>query len=249
MTIRAVSVTRRAISSRATLHRAVVTLALFVAVLSGCERPDPRLEGMINLEPQPASADRIAELEELVEQYGDIVGQQIDAGIRQADALKLLGQEYLRQQLFGPGYDTLQEAIRFQPENHVLHYLAGAAAGVIGKSQADLRERERYLRLSERSYLRAIELEPEYTDALYGLGVLYAFELNEPLAAIRQLDKLLERNDQHIPALFVIARSYVAIGSLDDAVSAYDRIIEVSPSSDERERAERNRTLLLGGGS
>ena len=237
---------------RAVIHRGVtlaIALIAVLVILAGCERPDPRLQSMIGLEPEVPSASRVEELEELVEEYGDLVGQRIEAGLRQADAMKLLAQEYMRQQLYGPAFDVLQEAVDIQPENHILHYLAAASAGVIGKSQSDLVERDEILRRSERHYLRAIELEPDYTDALYGLAVLYAFELNEPLAAIAPLERILDRNESNISALFVLARSHVALGSLDDAVNAYDRIIEISPDREERERAERNRTLLLGGQS
>ncbi len=224
-------------------------VGLATLLIAACERPDPRLESMIGLEPAPPSRSRIEELRDLIDEYGEVVGQKVDAGIRQADALKLLAQEYMRQQLYGQAFDVLQEAIIAQPENHVLHYLAGASAGVIGKSQSDLALQEEFYGRAERSYRRAIEIEPNYTDALYGLAVLYAFETNEPLNAIEPLERILDRNDAHIPSLFVLARSHAALGSLDEAVAAYDRIIEASPDREERERAERNRTLLLGGTS
>lgn len=236
------------VMSRVRRLAGLVLLALVVLLLSACEPPDARYESLVGLEPQPPSADRLRELEQLIEEYGEVVAQRLDAGIRQADAMKLLAQEYMRQQLYGPAYETLVDALLIQPENHVLSYLAGASSAVIGKSQADLNERDRYLRLSERHYLRAIEIQPGYTDARYGLAILYSFELEEPLNAINQLEPLIQRNASNVSALFVLARSRVALGQIDAAVGAYDQIIELSPDRDERQRAERNRELLLGGG-
>jgi len=183
----------------------------------------------------------------VVDRYGEIVGEKIDAAYQQADALKLLAQEYIRQQLYGPALDALEEAIRIGPRNHVLHYLTGVAAGFLGKSQSREDLRMQYLGQAERAYELAIEIEPNYIDGRYGLAVLYVFELGEPVKAIPHLEHVLNRSEGHVPSLFVLARAHVALGNIDDAIAAYDRIITVADDEATRERAERNRRLLLGG--
>lgn len=228
---------------------AITAMILLLALLGSCAREDARLVSMRNMEPDPPSPERVAELERLIAGYEEIAADAIQAAIEQADALKLLGQEYMRQELYGPALDAYEQAIRIEPSNHVLHYLAAVAAGHTGKAQARPEVREEYLRRAERSYLLSIEHEPDYIDARYGLGVLYVFELGEPARAIEHLEAALDRNENHVPSLFVLARAHVALGNVDDAVDAYDRIIRVSPESEARERAERNRRLLLGGSS
>jgi tetratricopeptide (TPR) repeat protein len=227
-------------------HGAMIAL---LALLGSCAPEDPRLTSMRNLEPQPPTEDRVEELKRLIAEYEQIVSEAVQAAVRQADALKLLGQEYMRQQLYGPALDAFEEAIRIEPGNHVLHYLAGVAAGFIGKAQARPDVQQEYLRISERAYLEAIELEPGYLDARYGLSVLYVFELGEPVKALPHLERALEASDSHVPALFVLARAHVALGNIDDAIDAYDRIIRVASDDESRRRAERNRQLLLGGES
>lgn len=230
--------------------RATIGLALAcAALLAGCERPDPRLESLRQLEAAPPDEDRIRELEALVEEYGEIVAERVDAAFRQADALKLLAQEYMRQELYGPALDALEEAITIQPRNQVLHYLAGATAGILGTSQARSDVRRDFLERAERSYQIAIDIDPDYIDARYGLAVLYVFELGEPVRALPHLERVLERNKQHVPSLFVLARAHVELGNIDDALDAYERIIENAPDAESRQRAERNRQLLLGGGT
>ncbi len=234
------------------LSRAGARLALLTSIIASlfvvsCEHEDPRLESLQNLEPSPPSRERVEELREVVDRYGEIVGEKIDAAYQQTDALKLLAQEFIRQQLYGPALDALEEAIRISPRNHVLHYLTGVTAGFLGKSQSREDLRMDYLRQAERAYQLAIEIEPNYIDGRYGLAVLYVFELGEPVKAIPHLEHVLSRSEGHVPSLFVLARAHAALGNVDDAIAAYDRIITVAPDEATRERAERNRRLLLGG--
>lgn len=228
----------------ASLGLALITVLL---ALASCTREDPRVRSLRNLEPGAPSDERIRELEALVEQHGNTVAQSVDAGLRQADALKLLAQEYMRQELYGPALDALDQAIRMQPRNHMLHYLAGVSAGFIAKGQVRAQPREDYYAIAERAYLNAIELSPDYVDGLYALGVLYVFERNEPLKALPYLRRALDRSGAHIPSLFVLARAHVSLGNINQAIDAYDRIIAARVDEDTRRTAERNRRLLLGG--
>ncbi|MFW5814327.1 MAG: tetratricopeptide repeat protein [Spirochaetota bacterium] len=228
---------------------ALLTAMSLVLVLVSCGDDDPRLQSMRNLEPEPPTEDRVQELKRTIAEYEDLVAEAIEAAIREADALKLLGQEYMRQELYGPAFDAYSEAIRIEPRNQVLHYLAAVAAGLVGKAQARPDARAEYLRLAERSYLQAVEIAPNYLDARYGLGVLYVFELGEPVKALPHLERALEISENHAPALFVLARAHVALGNVEEAVDAYDRIIRAAPGDEMRRRAERNRQLILGGES
>ena len=132
---------------------ALLTAMSLVLVLGSCGRDDPRLQSMRNLEPEPPTEDRVQELKRTIAEYEDLVAEAIEAAIREADALKLLGQEYMRQELYGPALDAYEEAIRIEPRNHVLHYLAAVAAGHVGKAQARSDVRAEYLWLAERSSL------------------------------------------------------------------------------------------------
>lgn len=227
----------------------LATALVLVIALASCRREDPRLESMINLEPNPPTEDRVQELRTLIERYEQQVADAIAALTGKADALKLLAQEYTRQELYGPALDALEEAIRIQPRNHVLHYLAGVSAGFLGKSQARPDLQADYYSRAERSYELAVEIEPDYIDARYGLAVLYVFEMGEPVKALPHLRHVLEISSGHVPSLFVLARAHVALGNIDEAITAYERIIEVAPDRESRQRAERNRELLLGGSS
>ncbi|MFP4377577.1 MAG: tetratricopeptide repeat protein [Spirochaetales bacterium] len=223
-------------------------LVLLGALLGACEQQDNRVSRIAQMDGQsgPASPARIAELEELLEEYAELAAEQVQTLSRSADTLKLLSQAYLQQRMFGPALDSLERALVIEPENQTLHQLAGASAGFVAKAQSRAAERQRYFDMAEFHYQRAIEIEPDFIDARYGLAVLYAFELNEPANALPHLEAILARNELHVPSLFVLARANVQLGNIDAAIDAYDTIIERAAEDEDRERARRNRQLLVG---
>jgi len=226
----------------------IATLAAVVAIgVVSCKK-DPRLSSLVTMEQPsaPVSEDRIEELKAAIEKYEDIVNSKVQAAMQQTTYLKLLAQEYMRSELYGPALDTLEEAIILEPRNQVLHQLAGVCAGFLAKAQLREEERERYLEMAERAYKASIEIDPGYIDGLYGLATLYHFEMNRHLEAISLLETLLEKSPSNIPALFVLARANAALGNIDEAVAAYDRIIENAANRDEATQARRNRQLLTG---
>lgn len=228
----------------------IFTLSVCIAgaslVVASCDR-GPDVSGIAHLDGGgPPSRERVEELRRLVEEYGRSVNEKVQAVGRQADYLKLLSQAYLQQGLFGPAYDALAEALVLQPDNPVLHQLAGVSAARIGKAQGRPTVRAEYYAIAEHHYLRSIDIDPGYIDALYGLSILYVFEVNRPIDAIPYLERILDRSAGHTAALFVLARAHVELGNREAAINAYDRIVARSTDADSRARADRNRRLLAG---
>ena len=215
-------------------------------IAASCDR-GPDVSGLAALDGGgPPSTERIEELRRLVDEHGRVVSEKVQAVGRQADFLKLLSQAYIQQGLFGPAYDALEEALVLQPGNPVLHQLAGVSAANIGKAQGRPSVRAEYYAIAEHHYRRSVDIDPGYIDALYGLSVLYVFELSRPIDAIPYLERILERSVAHEAALFVLARAHVELGNREAAVNAYDRIVARSPDAESRARADRNRRLLAG---
>ena len=98
---------------------------------------------------------------------------------------------------------------------------------------------------AEEYYLRAIELDNQFTESLYGLSVLYIFEMDRIPDAEPYLNRILEKETRHIEAMFLLARVYVYEGRIEEAVELYDRIISYGQSSEQRGRAEENKESLL----
>ena len=147
--------------------------------------------------------------------------------------------------------DALRAAIQYYPSNQNLFYYVGVCAGYMAKSTLDFGEgdykadRERYLGLAESGYKRALEIQPDYSRAMYGLGVLYTFEMNQPEKAVPLLENFLTIQTKDTSGMFVLARAYYMTGRYDEAVSTYDKIIETTKVEEQKKDAMENKELIL----
>ena len=228
--------------------RVCLIALILLSLLTGCDRNDPRLAGMQRLESASENPASIDELIAVIDEYAGVVNEKIQAGIQQAQYLKYLAHEYTRHEMYSLALEALEEAILLEPQNQVLHQLAGASAAYVAKAQGRVVLRDEYYAMAERYYLRAVELSPDYMEAHYALAVLYLFELEEPENALPHIERVLELSPNHISALFVHANTEISLGNLDAAIESYDTIMRIADDREDRERAARNRALILGGG-
>ncbi len=237
----------------ACLRPLVLVLGIAVAV-SGCERQGSIVRNLADLERDQypggtVPAERIEELEALVEERREEVSSALQAAARTATALRHLALEYARMQFYGPALDAFEEAVRIEPRNAGLLFWAGAMSAQLAKVQGAASERDRYLQMAQRYYSRSVEIEPRHTESLYGLGVLYHFEMGRHVAALEITQQLVEVEPKHIQGLFLLARIQTTLGDIDDAVATYEQILENASDQESKEQARRNVALLTGGES
>lgn len=168
---------------------------------------------------------------------------------------KILGTRYLDQQLYGKAFECFQKALTYYPDNANLYYYVAICAGYLanasldfeakGASSESFEKRENYLRLAEQAYLRALGINPKYYRAMYGIGVLYVFVLEESEKAIPHLEKFLSVQVKDTNAMFVLARAYYMNYEFDKAVALYDKIIELKPNPEKVKEAEANKKTVL----
>lgn len=164
---------------------------------------------------------------------------------------KILGNRYLDNKMYGEALKAFQKALEYYPNNQNLYYWVGVCAGYMSHAAMDFggtgssEMKYNYLKLAEEAYLRAIEIEDRYVRALYGLGVLYVFELDESEKAIPYLEKLLTIDTKNIDAMFVLARAYYSSYEFDKAVAMYDKIIATTKSEEKKASAEENKKIVL----
>lgn len=229
-----------------------VALALFAALaLASCGLSTKTIRRMQALEEGVDNPTTIEELTEAIRKYQNRIEDVLNADIRVGMWYKILGTRYLDNRMYGKALENFQAAIQYYPTNQNLYYWVGVCAGFMAKSALDfnaagnLAERDRYYALAESAYLRAIEIEPAYARPLYGLGILYVFELDQSEKAIPHLEKLLTIDTGNIEAMFVLARAYYSTGDSDRAVSMYDRILASSKYDKQRKEAEANKARVL----
>ena len=231
--------------------------ALLLASTTACDRGGPGEDALEFLEQteatqyegQEPSRERVKELREDINEYEDEVEEVVRKYAEVAVFRKLLAEEFLDQEMYGPALENLEAAMELQPANAVLFYLAGVSSAQTGKAFVSQPERrEEYLRQAEGYYLRALELAGSYRECLYAISVLYLFELEEPAQAEQYLNRLLEIDPGNTDAKFVKARMLVETGRIEDAAELYAEIAEEANSRERRNRAMENRKELLEGG-
>lgn len=220
-------------------------------LLSSCGVSNKTVIRHQKMEEGVESPTTIEELKDAISKYeervADIQLAQSQIGIW----YKILGTRYLDNKMYGEALKAFQQALQYYPDNQNLYYYVGVCAGYMSHAALDFggtgatEIKYNYLRLAEEAYLRAITIEDRYVRALYGLGVLYVFELDEPEKAITHLEKAISIDTKNIDAMFVLARAYYSSYEFEKSASVYDKIIATTKSADVKATAEENKRIAL----
>ncbi len=226
----------------------VASLAL---MLGSCKVSNKTIMRHQKLEEGVQNPTTIEELKSAIEKYQDRVA---DVQLAQSQIgiwYKILGTRYLDNKMYGEALNCFKEALQYYPDNQNLYYYVGVCAGYMSHAAMDFggtganEIRYNYLKLAEDAYSRAIAIEDRYVRAMYGLGVLYVFELDEPAKAIAPLEKLISIDTKNIDAMFVLARAYYSTFEFDKSAEMYDKIIEITKSAETKATAEENKKTVL----
>ena len=229
----------------------LVSFSAFLFI--GCTKSNKAIIRMQKLEEGVSSPTTEEELKEAIQKYQDRVADNQIADSQIGIWYKMLAVRYLDSKLYGQALQYFQKAVQIYPTNQNLFYYVGLCAGYMAKASLDFEargekttaEKYNYLKLAESAYLRAIELEPKYGRALYGLGVLYVFELDQSEKAIPHLEKLISFDTRNFDAMFVLARAYFVQGDYEKAVNLYDKIATQTKSQEKKQEALSNKKIIL----
>jgi tetratricopeptide (TPR) repeat protein len=228
-----------------------IFLTLLVLLFSGCTRENKeRLERMLTWEARDAKnavpEERIAEIREALEEYQEELDRKVKAGMEVGIYYRTLGTEYMNLEMYGLALEAFKEALFYLPASGSLHYQAGICAGQMAKATVDGAETAEFLRQAEAYYRRALELSPRDWDAAYALGVLYYFELENPLEAEKVLAPIASENPENYRARMLLGTVQAALGDVDRAIQSYEAVAEGSEDPSLAEAAMKNRAVLLG---
>jgi tetratricopeptide (TPR) repeat protein len=240
---------------------ALAAACLALAVIS-C-KPDSALSKIMTIEGRMESKgllpSTIAEIKEGIALYEKEVERTVEASGKIGYYYKLLAMRYLDEASYGEALTAAKKAIEYAPTNPNLFYIAAVCSAYMAKAEIGLSgdkgllAKAEYYRASEAGYLRALELEPRNTKAMYGLAVLYVYELDRAEEAESYLNGILDIEKNNVDAMFLRASVYYLTGRYEDAANEYDRIISITKVSERKKEAERNKAevleILYGGGS
>lgn len=230
-------------------------LVLILFSLSSCSPSYNSIKRMQRLEEGVSNPTTKEELEEAIKKYDK---RALDLSITEGQVgmwYKILGTRYLDQQMYGKAFESFQKAITYYPDNANLYFYIAVCAGYLANSSLDyeaagqksqsLEKKMNYLRLSENAYLSALKINPNYYRAMYGIGVLYVFELDESEKAIPYLERFLQTQTKDTNGMFVLARAYYTNYEFDKAIQLYDRIISLNPNAQKTAEAQANKKIVL----
>lgn len=86
--------------------------------------------------------------------------------------------------------EKLQTAVKDNPENPTFHYAIGTLYDTMAKDSTDkykAEEKEAFIKKAKEAYQMAIDIKPDYFEALYNIGALY---YNEAAKILKEADKL-----------------------------------------------------------
>ncbi|MDR1836254.1 MAG: tetratricopeptide repeat protein [Treponema sp.] len=203
------------------------------------------------LSPRGGPPETIDGLRQAIALYEDQIERNVREGAQTGVYWKILAIRLADKKLHNDALEALERAVYYNSEDTILYYLIGVSAANIAKSKVGFSnnaemERDHYYNLSENAYLRALELDITYAKAMYGLAILYVFELDRPRDAIVHLERYLQMQTSDISAMFVLARAYFMIEDFSKAMELYDRIVSRTKDSKVREEALNNKDVIQG---
>ena len=229
----------------------LTALVAFSLMFVSCGKSYNQIKRLQAMEEGVSSPTTVDELKDAIAKYENRINDIMIAEQQTGIWWKILGSRYLDQGMYADALNAYEHAIMYYPANANLYYYVGLCAGYMADASldygatGDLSKRTHYLELSESAYKRAIELDPNYARALYGLAVLYVYELDETEKAIPLLEKLLTIETRDVDAMFVLARAYYVNYEFQLAIDMYDRIIATTASEETKANAEANKKIVL----
>ncbi len=224
---------------------------LLIVGLASC-RPRPRgadVQRVLDLElpslgREEVSEERIAEIEADVARLRGQLEDRIELAGDLRTALRLLATTYEENGFLGLAWDSYLEVLDLEPENPIVFYRAAVVGARYAQAQVDDEEKSGLLSDSELLYTRALELDPEYEEAAYGLAVLYSFELSQPAAALEAVQIALSVDPRDERARLLLGRILAQLGRISDAAQVYGDLAQSASSDAVRAAARENERQL-----
>jgi tetratricopeptide (TPR) repeat protein len=233
----------------------VLSLAVFLIVMlyryESTKTNRELARRIAELSPRGGPPETIDGLRQAIALYETQIERNVREGAQTGSYWKILGIRLADRKMHNDALAAFERAIYFNGEDPVIFYLTGISAGMVAKEKIgftvnDAKEKERYFTLSENAYKRALELDATYTKAMFGLAVLYVYELNRPEEAITQLERFLSIQTGDVSAMFVLASAYYMTKNNTKAIEMYDRIITRTKNKEIKNRALENIDLIRG---
>jgi Tfp pilus assembly protein PilF len=100
-------------------------------------------------------------------------------------------------------------------------------------------------RTAMRYYKKALEVQPEFANALRGVGRIYLVK-NQGRLALKYLRRAVKSAPRSPETYYDLGEAYLLMGQIDEARYAYDNVIDLAPPESELSDKARERLNVLG---
>ncbi|MDA3808780.1 MAG: hypothetical protein PF518_00485 [Spirochaetaceae bacterium] len=233
-------------------YLSVILVLLFLLV--SCKKADEDLlERMKQMEDGGTTEidteddDWIRQTKKDILSFSKIIDEKVEAGEKLGTYYKLIGLKYLDYSMFHLALESFEKALEIYPENPNVLYYAGLTSARLSKTAGSESERNDFIDRAVRYYKASMSLKSRFSSPMYGLAVLYVYELNQPELAIPLLETYNSIQKSSMNGRFLMAAALFASGKESKAIDVYNWIIEKSESDLEVESARNNRNNILRG--
>jgi tetratricopeptide (TPR) repeat protein len=182
-----------------------------------------------------------------IEKYSRILDEKIDAAEKLGTYHKLIGLKYLDYSMYGLALEAFEEALAIYPENPNVLYNAGLTSARLSKTEASEIDSRTLMDKAVRYYKASLSVNNRFSSPMYGLAILYVYELDQPELAIPLMEAYNKIQKSSMNGRFLLAAAYYASGNEGEAVDVYNTIIDISENDVEIESARENRNAILRG--
>ena len=142
------------------------------------------------------------------------------------DALELLGTEYVKRQMYQPAMPLLSRAVELNKSGWRGFYSLGVAEYNMNQPNE-----------ATQSFRRAVELDPEDSNAKMWLGIALSQDVATRAEAIRTLEKLVRQAKDKIPMAYLyLGGLYAKNDQYREAARAFEKLLRAAPQIGEREK-------------
>lgn len=237
-----------------TIIKSLFLIGSLLLLLFSCKKAD---DGLLERMAQMEEGERTAALEgdktytELkrdINKFRKTLDEKVDAAEKLGTYYKLIGLKYIDYSMYGLALEAFEEALAIYPENPNVLYYAGLCSARLYKTEGSPDKSQEYLQQAVRYYKGSLAVNNRFSSPMYGLAVLYVYELDQPELAVPLLEMYNSIQKSSFDGQFVLAAAYYGAGDENGAVDTYNAIIEKADDSELVEAARTNRNQILRGG-
>ncbi len=162
--------------------------------------------------------DDIDRLKRKAEDYEKGVKNRIQSAEKAGNVYQMLGEKYLERKLWDLSIESFEKAIGYGRNTPGIHNSIAVAYANRAKALNNLSDVSK----AEHHYRRAMEIQPDYLEARYGLGVFLFYIKGDREGGLKEMETVVRKNRNYYRARFALARFHYEMNHPERALAIYE---------------------------